>query len=347
MDRSPQATLARPLERRSFLKAAALVAGAAAVVATPAGEALANHKHRHRHHHRRLRVQHCRFGAHVSPLEGVAPEDAINGLEAELGQRFTLDRQYYHGEQFPSEYDYWTASMGRTPVLSFKSYDGWKVIPWADVAAGAWDEHLNQIADNCVAFAQPMFLTFFHEPENDRSKFGTPADYVAAWRHVVDLFRGKGVSNVSWTTCLMGTSYWDKASAMQWYPGDDYVDYIGVDAYNWGPSTDVCVNDQWTSFRWRVQRFYDFGKGRRKPMLVLETGCAEDPANPDRKANWIAEMAKTLKSMRSIRGVCWFEAGKTTGNKCDWFVESSSASAQAMSKAMRDPYFVPGAAPLA
>jgi Glycosyl hydrolase family 26/TAT (twin-arginine translocation) pathway signal sequence len=341
MDRSPRDILVTPLQRRSFLKAAAAVAGAGALAASPMGDALArSHHHRRRRRRRRLdRAAHCRFGAHVSTTEGIAPQDAIQQLEGELGQRFTLDRQYYKGnEQFPSPYDYWTASQGRTPVLSFKS-----PIPWADVAAGTWDAHLNQIADNCIAFAQPMFLTFFHEPENDQATFGTPADYVAAWRHAVNVFRDKGVSNVSWTTCLMGSTYWDKRKAARWYPGDAYVDYIGADAYNWGPSSEVCVNGQWTSFRWRVQRFYTYGRGRRKPMLILETGCAEDPANPQRKADWILEMAKTLRSMPAIRGVCWFEAGKSTGNKCDWFVESSAASTRAMSRAMAEPYFVHGA----
>jgi hypothetical protein len=337
MNRSPQELSMLPLKRRSFLKAAAVVAGVGALATTPVGEALANH------HHRRVRLDQCRFGAHVSPTDGVSAKDAINTLETELGARFTLDRQYYHDEQFPTQYDYWTASQGRTPVLSFKSYDRWKPIPWTNIAAGAWDEHLNRLADNCIAFGQPMFLTFFHEPENDRSAFGTPGEYVAAWRHVVDLFHAKGVTNVSWTTCLMGSSYWDKNVASSWYPGDNYVDYIGADAYNWGPSSGVCVNNQWTSFKWRVQRFYDFGKQHHKPMMLLETGCAEDPTDHDRKANWILNMKKTLKSMPAIRGVCWFEAGKSTGNKCNWFVESSTRSSNAMSAAMADPYFVPGA----
>jgi hypothetical protein len=138
----------------------------------------------------------------------------------------------------------------------------------------------------------------------------------------------------------MGTTYWNTATADRWYPGDNYVDYLGADAYNWGPSTDVCVRNLWTSFRWRVQRFYAFGLAKGKPMVILETGCSEDPSNPQRKATWIRGMENTLKHMPRIKVVCWFQAGEATGNLCDWWVDSSPASTKAMSNLVSDPYFI-------
>ncbi len=325
------------VDRRSFMRASAVLAGAGAIAMNPTLRALAS---RSSMGARITTAGKCLIGAHVSPRPGETPEGAIEALEGELGRRLGVDRQYYHDEIFPTAYDQWTASQGRIPAISFKSYDGWKVIRWAAVAAGEWDDHLNTLADSCKAFGGPMFLTFFHEPENDSDKFGTPAEYVAAWRHVVDVFRAKGATNVRWATCLMGTTYWNPSVANSWYPGEKYVDYIGADAYNWGPSTEVCVNNAWTSFRWRVERFYSFGLSKSKPMVVLETGCSEDPENPGRKAAWIRGMRATLKDMPRIKVVCWFQAGLDTGNKCEWWVDSSDASRSAMTALIADPYFI-------
>jgi hypothetical protein len=101
------------VSRRNFLRGAAVVAAAGVVSTTPVLQALAKKRTTG------VRVTtpgRCLIGAHVSPKPGQAPEDAIAELEGELGMRLAVDRQYYHDEIFPTAYDYWTASQGRTPA---------------------------------------------------------------------------------------------------------------------------------------------------------------------------------------------------------------------------------------
>ena len=74
-----------------------------------------------------------------------------------------------------------------------------------------------------------------------------------------------------------------------WYPGDSYVDVMGVDAYNWYQ----CLggNVPWTSFQDTVSGFHDFGVAHGKPMIIAEWGSDEDSLDPARKGQWITDAA--------------------------------------------------------
>jgi beta-mannanase len=90
-----------------------------------------------------------------------------------------------------------------------------------------------QRADAIKAWGSPIYLAFHHEPENDTATFGTPAEYAAAFRRVVEVFRSRGVTNVAFVWTLMAWSY-DPRSGRdpnQYYPGDAHVGAIGADGH--------------------------------------------------------------------------------------------------------------------
>jgi beta-mannanase len=148
----------------------------------------------------------------------------------------------------------------------------------------------------------------------------TPAAFIAAWRHVVTVFREAGASNVRWvwspnTDCAGHcpfTAYW---------PGDAYVDWLALDGYNFAS----VHNAAWVSLR------YIFGTSyrtitalSRKPLMIAETATAPTPGN---KAHWIREgFATTIPhDFPRIRAVIWFDQDK----EADWRVNSSVASLKA------------------
>jgi endoglucanase len=158
--------------------------------------------------------------------------------------------------------------------------------------------------------------------------------YVAAWRHVHDIFVAEGATNVLWVWCPLVNDVpatpWNHWT--DYYPGDAYVDWVGIDAYNWGSSSSCCV---WQSFAALLtgSPYQDYAA--KKPIMLPETASAEVGGN---KAQWITDMHHDLMTeFRGIRAVVWFDINKET----DWRI-ASSPSALAAYKAMAlDPYFNP------
>ena len=117
----------------------------------------------------------------------------------------------------------------------------------------------------------------------------SPAKFIAAWKRIHRIFDRAGVKNVSWVWC---PNAWGFATgeAQKYYPGDEYVDWICANGYNWAPGRD---GDQWRSFEWIFQHFYDWAAGRGKPLMIGEFGAQE--RKPGEKAEWIREAAQTLE----------------------------------------------------
>lgn len=114
--------------------------------------------------------------------------------------------------------------------------------PWRDVAAaGPGSTLYNQIvtwAQTIKARGGKIMVAYNHEPEGrDRFALGTPADFIAAWRRVNTIFDQVGATNVVWTWQMTAYAFRANSSAPQyalrWYPGDEWVDNVGADAYNW------------------------------------------------------------------------------------------------------------------
>ena len=103
---------------------------------------------------------------------------------------------------------------------------------------------------------------------NNGGANGGPAKYIAAYHHVHDLFVADGATNVYWVWCPLVADVpaetWNHWT--NYYPGDDYVDWVGLDAYNWGTSSSCCT---WQSFGDLVTDLYNDYAGK-KPLIVAE-----------------------------------------------------------------------------
>src|SRR5690242_6507456 len=165
-----------------------------------------------------------------------------------------------------------TAKLGRTPPVHLTYYawaDDWtgpKSATQADLAAGRiplvnWEPHkidFHKIADGSLdstivarangsrALGKKFFLDFAAEMNGDEAWSGNNAPiYVAAYRHIHDLFAAAGATNVIWAWCPNVTDIdGGNKHTMDYYPGDAYVDWTGVDGYNWGTT-----NGGWQSFQ--------------------------------------------------------------------------------------------------
>jgi len=217
-----------------------------------------------------------------------------------------------------------------------------------DITSGKWDAYIRSWAKAVREFGQPLFLRVGHEFNIEGYPWGIvnndkdPGIYIKAYRHVVDIFRAEKAGNVKWVWAPMNYSFpnepwndWEKA-----YPGNDYVDWVGFDGYNWGKSQSW---SDWQVFKYlfrdQVRKARNLWPG--KPIMIAEFASTEQGGD---KAAWIKEIPGYLKtSMRDIDAIVWFDVKKET----DWRINSSDRSLAAFKAIMKDPLFAGSGAELA
>ena len=93
----------------------------------------------------------------------------------------------------------------------------------------------------------------------------TADEFVAAWKHVVDYFRKAGANNVIW----MWSPHIAYGYFNEYYPGDDYVDWVGVGTLNYGK---VALWSDWWSFDEVYGKYYTDLAAFNKPIMLTEFG---------------------------------------------------------------------------
>jgi parallel beta-helix repeat protein len=226
-------------------------------------------------------------------------------------------------------------AAGRIPMISF----GRAANPRA-VAAGRHDRYLRSLASSVAALGRPVLLRY--ASGMDGAAPGTvtrsgPA-YVAAWRHVHDLFAAAGV-RAFWVWSPNAAAFAGARGGVdRYWPGDDYVDWVGADGFNWSGCTG---GSTWRDFGAIFKAFHVWGAARAKPLMISGTGSVEDLADPGRKRAWYLGAARALAgSMPRVRAVVMLDQG----GRCDWRPDTSASSLQGFVDFARDPFFG-GAAP--
>jgi beta-mannanase len=224
------------------------------------------------------------------------------------------------------------ANRGALPVVTWNPWDdsagaSQPAYTLRTISAGAYDSYIRQWAHDAAAWGRPFSLRFAPEMNGDWFPWGmgvggnTSADYVAAWRHVVDIFRQGGATNVSWVWCP-NIADAPQVTFASLYPGDSYVDWVGLDGYNWGASQPNDPYKHWTAFSDLFGASYAALMSlTAKPMIIAETASTELGGD---KAQWITQGLLTDLPARfpNVRAVIWFDENKET----DWRVNSSATA---------------------
>ncbi|MDN3352502.1 hypothetical protein [Actinomadura sp. DC4] len=232
----------------------------------------------------------------------------------------------------------WAKKTGHTVYLSIKSrrLNGAK-LKWHDIATARpgsplWSDMQRQ-ANEIKQFGALVYVVFNHEPDARTSApMGGPADFVAAWRHVVGTYRAAGVRNARFVWTMTGWAFTAKAGggltrADQYYPGDAYVDDIAADSYNW--NTCHSASGTWQSPSQLVDPERRFGlRHPGKGLMLLEWGSVEDPSRPGRKAQWLRDMARLLASSpyRQFRAALYWDdrhTGQKVNSACNFDYRTS------------------------
>jgi len=246
---------------------------------------------------------------------------------AKLGRTPAVHLTYYRWDAD------WTGSVtkadlaeGQIPLVNWEPHH----IDFAKIIDGSLDATITARANGSKALGKKFFLDFAAEMNGDEAWSGNNAPlYVSAYRHIHDLFAAAGASNVVWVWCPNVTDTpGGNRTTMDYYPGDAYVDWTGVDGYNWGVK-----NGGWQSFEQVFREIYPLLAAKKKPILIGEMASAEVGGD---KGKWIDDIIPTLrKKFPLIKGLIWFDINKER----DWRFSSSAASEAAFIRMAKDSYF--------
>jgi len=194
----------------------------------------------------------------------------------------------------------------------------------ASIAAGRSDPYLRSYADAVVAFGHPVILSFGHEMNGTWYSWGdghaSPASFVSAWRHVVQVFRAEGAANVTWlwaVNSVQGAS----SSLSRWWPGAAWVNWTGVDGYYFRPT------DTFDSvFGSTITDIRTFSGA---PLLIAETAVGTTTVRDSQIDSLFAGA-----SAARLAGVVWFDEAQQAGlYHQDWRLEDDPSALAAFTAA--------------
>ena len=190
------------------------------------------------------------------------------------------------------------AATGKVPEV------GIDILPDAAVAAGTYDAEITQMARDFKGFGQPIFARPGVEIANSWNAY-SPHVFVQAWRRVVDVFRRENADNVAFVWCIAAVGYstfdaFDAQGNGLWYPGDEYVDWLGLDLFDardfTGPGQSHANSLALCAFALR----------RKKPVMIAECtakglGLASTGSAQAYWSTWFAPFFAFLDAQPVIR----------------------------------------------
>jgi mannan endo-1,4-beta-mannosidase len=225
---------------------------------------------------------------------------------------------YYSGwaERFQTSYAQSLRKLGVTPFVqidpTFASVAG--------IAAGDYDSYLRSYADSVRSFGHGVVIGFGHEMNAPWYSWGyghvPAATFVAAWRHIVTLFRGQGADNVTWLWTI-NASLKGTGPPRSWWPGARYVSWVGVDGFYYRSSDTFS-----TVFGATIDQVRQFA---RKPVLLSETAVGP-------RAGQFVKISDLFHGIQAdkLLGLVWFDIPQRHGPfHQDWRIENSQAAQDA------------------
>jgi hypothetical protein len=184
----------------------------------------------------------------------------------------------------------------------------------AVIAAGQQDAFLQSYAQSVKAFGHPVIISFGHEMNGDWYPWGwthtSPADWVAAWRHVVDVFRQAGADNVTWLWTVNSVSPGEGPISDYW-PGSNYVTWVAFDAYYYNATDDYSgvFGDSITAIRQITSQ----------PILIGETAIGQVAGQAAKIPGLFAGVSSS-----GLLGFIWYDQAQSDGiYHQDWRLEGN------------------------
>lgn len=265
-------------------------------------------------------------GASAAPGRLLGVVDDKSPWQYDIVETFTQQagrapdiREYYAswGDDFDADGNTFLWQHGQLPMLSLVPSD----TALADIGGGYDDAYVRSLAKQIASYHGPLVLSFAGEMNGPWNSWGPgnakAADFVAAWKHVHDVFHELKVGNVIWAWSPHVVDSGTKAALKPYYPGDAYVDWVGLIGY-YGPIDGTAFSSLFAPTMKEIAGF------TRRPVLLTETGVAESP----RKEAQVRDLFQGAAAAGVI-GLVWYDQRKDwpgSSQMMDWRIDTSLGS---------------------
>ncbi|MCX8043504.1 MAG: glycosyl hydrolase [Desulfobacterota bacterium] len=310
-------------------------------------------------------------GAYIDfgTTEDAVTFEALEAFEQLAGKHQAIIgfSNYWGKQAFPREAIKTIVAYGAIPLIYWNPWDR----PFSEgnkpdrfhlpsIIAGTWDQYIDMWARDAAATGIPLLVSWGLEmngtwfpwsgifyggstviPGSNPPRYQGPETFKTAYRHVVDRVRAAGAKNVLWVFHPNNTSEpnepWNRMA--QYYPGDAYVDWLGLSAYG-----QQYPHTGWIAFQKVFPEYYHeiCAITPDKPFILAEWGVGEFPRCGN-KAAWLSEAFRRLPTEfpRLKAAVYWHERWPNAdGSYSNLRINSSEASLEAYRKGVADPFWL-------
>lgn len=294
--------------------------------------------------------------ADFGPEEDIVSAQRILDFEELVGKDIAFayfSNNWFEGIEFPKEKVEAIASTGVTPFIRIMPRSDWyeyepePVYSLQKIAEGQFDQELRTWAQKAKQTQIPLLVEFGTEVNGDWFSWNARWNgkeqgaelFAAAHRHIIDVFRQEGVQNITWFFHVDAQGQPEESwnSMAEYYPGDDYIDWIGISVYGAQES-----GDDWESFSDVFDRAYvEFAAiSKTKPLAVLEFGVHENSKKPE----WVAQALQSILDGRypRIQAISYWHSNweNNDGSMSRLRLDSSAESLQAYKQAIKNAAFI-------
>jgi hypothetical protein len=290
-------------------------------------------------------IYHTAFSGLYSKGSKIVSIDEVTKFETLVNKKIVwlnFNDNWFDGIKFPLESVKNIYSQGVIPSI--------RIMPWSKydkedqtysldkIISGKFDKELTLWANDAASCGIPLLIDIAPEPNGDwfpwsgvfngkgeKDKYGSkdvpdgPEKFKDVYKHIVNIFKDAGCENITYVFHINSVSApdenWNKI--INYYPGDDYVDWIGINIYGpqmWG--------DKYTRFIDILDPVYPelCSLSSEKPIAILEFGVADYLPNVN-KAIWLQSALYTvaLPEYNRIKAIGWWHS--------TWFNKDGTISA--------------------
>ena len=259
------------------------------------------------------------FEAPILTSPALAPDGDFPELQQLISEHSSREGVLFvgHNPNLLGQYLAWGSPFDANAATNAKNYGALYYMAWepfsqsvASIANGASDSYITTFAKAVRAFGSPVAISFGHEMNGNWYPWGTTdttaAEFVAAWRHIHDLFAAAGATNVVWIWNPNVVNPMPDVQLSPYWPGSAYVDWVGLTGYfpTTGPDTFSGIYQPTIT---EVRKFTS------KPFIIAETSVE---TGPDQLAS-VRNLIGGVEASSDVLGFVWFNFNK---DGVDWSV---------------------------
>lgn len=246
-------------------------------------------------------------------LSGKSLKQSLAYRKDQLGRDHRIVHRFYPWSGYiPS-----SEPIGKDQILMAS----WHGAKYSGILNGSADGNIRSVAKKLKGMKRPILLRYGWEMNGNWFEWGgpkngnNPAGFVQCWKRIHDIFDEVGATNIAW----VWSPNWNSGPNVSWnkmqkyYPGDDYVDWVGVSGYNLykeSPSTLFSP----------VTKAY----GSKKPIIFTETAAIDFGSGS--KAAWIKKMHSWVEANKAVGGVVWFDTDTQPGVEHNFRPDTESSA---------------------